>query len=237
MDRPTQINFVDAMFQIIIPHAGRWRSIQARCYSYWSLSNLLNGLHLTTAPRLNHLQITLHSGVNRTTLQGEGRRLSKIFTGGAPSLKFVQLKGIGLPHCLPPVAALTTLRIHSVPITMSPRYESLHVLFGGLSSLTHLVLHGDVTSEGSLDTDWPKIELPILTTLRMLPTDLVRPDIDFLIYLSAPVLEHLVLQEVSASDIEPLSQLPALITASPRYPCLRHLTVSPDVSDNFTGTT
>jgi len=83
-----------------------------------------------------------------------------VFSGGAPSLQYIRLRGIALQTCLPPLKIVTNLRVEECFLhrPISPREFSF--MLSGLSALTHLVLR-----EIYLDA---VIELPSLRSLHVL---------------------------------------------------------------------
>jgi hypothetical protein len=122
------------ILRMISAHADRWRSLWAHCSSFVALTNLLDGLRLSTASLLEHLRFSCDDyGIEYSEEKSGCRR--EIMTGGTPSLKRIQLKGFGLHRCLPHLALVTTIHIHSVQSGTCPLYETLRNLIIGLSTL------------------------------------------------------------------------------------------------------
>jgi hypothetical protein len=151
-----------------------------------------------------------------------------ILTGSTPALRLFRLMGIGLHLCVPPGSTLTTLHIHGVrPLSFSTTCSKFRDILDNLSALTHLFVHGWVIREQ--DVPIRASILPILSSLHLSSSGGYDSQVALLAIISAPMLECLTLKRVWMGNFSmSLFQRPEWTAASPRYPRLRFLSLTPN---------
>jgi hypothetical protein len=205
---------------IIAPHASRWRRLCLRCQH---ICAIFEWFHSIFASRLEFLQISLAEGI-----ADDGEELSeasRVFVGGTPSLQTLRLQGIGLQHCTPQSATLTTLHLHTLWRAYKP--PNFCEMLSNLPVLVHLVIHGGVVDDDMDTTTTAFATLSALRTIHLFSNRASLAEVSLLSFISAPLLECLVLEEVDAEQIKTLSGHPSWPTPSPRYPRLSSLSVAP----------
>jgi hypothetical protein len=111
-----------------------------------------------------------------------------------------------------------------------PSTASLRSTFTGFSTLTHLVIDADFFAAWD---EIRSIELPLLRCLHLIPSEDSHLISGMLLTISAPSLQHLLLENLFAEDILNLMDS----DLSFKYPSLRSLTILPQLdvpSSNFT---
>jgi len=209
------------IFHAIGLHIDRWRNLQITCSLRIFLRQFIQSIPLSPAPLLQTLQISLGEG----NIYDKDDTLYNIFKRGAPSLKSVRLRGVGL-QCLQSLNSVTSLHLHdtgSMRIT-SPLFSAI---LHGLPALTHLVLSGNIILDRALNV---KVDLPALLSLCVRPPDWSSDHFAYLLnMISAPVLETLLLEQTTVGEIKELARL---AFGAPNFPSLRSLTLLP--SGKFT---
>jgi hypothetical protein len=204
-------------WETIMSYMARCRRLSARCSEPDVADDLIKRLHMVNAPLLQSLRIECPYG--EESYMGPYR---KIIDSGAPALTAVWLEGWGLHQCLPPLAGVTSLTL--LQATWGIAWSDLRNILGGCLSLTHLVI-GNIFAEDNVPDNFEStIILPILRSLGITVDDYDGfPHIkQFLLAISAPVLESLIINYVIEQDLVDVSQL----QNSDRFPCLRYLSVS-----------
>jgi hypothetical protein len=208
------------VIQFIAQNIGRFRRLCLEIDDSLHMPELILALRHSTAGLLENFQISLQ---NNTSCEGSDGR---ILLGGAPSLRTFRLRRIGVQCFAPPTAALTTLHIHSPPREhdkIRPAHATFSDILSSLPVLVHLVLHGNAVNNHS---NIEFAELPALRSLHLFATESDLPALQLLLIISAPLLECLVLEDLSSEQLAVLPHDP-YCTTSPRFPSLRSLTVSP----------
>ena len=137
-------------------------------------------------------------------------------------MKTIQLSGICLYDCMPPLSTVTTLHIHGDSETLSLPYTRFCAIFGSLPALTHLFLY-DYPVELPADTA-SSVLFPSLSSLHILSAEGANSDPMLLAILLAPKLEQLFVERL-CDDMEVLAQRAGWSITSPRYPSLTSLTL------------
>ncbi|KZP23732.1 hypothetical protein FIBSPDRAFT_857868 [Athelia psychrophila] len=132
----------------------------------------------------------------------------RIFGGGAPALTNVKIRGISLPHCLPPLGAATRLSLDSwrsenIVIGVGDYSRTLGAI-SRASSLTHLTL--SELPLGSPTGRSRPVTLPSLLSLKVIiPSAILEAD-DYCEYLFSslilPNLDHLTLKFCHDYDLD-----------------------------------
>jgi hypothetical protein len=224
------------LYQSFIPHMYRWHRLVIISTVTDGLYDFLSELASKSAPILEDIQINLDSDAiyyDLTELpdDNDDGYIYGILTGGAPSLRSVYLRGVGLQRCLPPLATTTYLHLDVMDQTMLTSPNNVCSMLSGLNGLTHLVIHKGLlnhTSHGSTRM----VELPSLTSLHFYSIEDASDFTDLLTILSLPVLEPLTL-ELTTVEMRLLPEsLASTIYAHPNSP-LRSLTVISSVTADF----
>ncbi|KIM89989.1 hypothetical protein PILCRDRAFT_203925 [Piloderma croceum F 1598] len=209
---------VASIYQILAAHIHRWYRLQLVCCQQ-ELNTLLDLIPTPAAPHLRRIDISLDastSDVNRDMINRD------IFSQGASSLMYIRLRGVALQTCLPPLGAVTHLRIDEPARDSRTSPRKLSYLLSGLSALTHLVLSGDYEDDGIPPIP---VELPSLRFLHTLIFTDMLPTI--LNMISAPQLESLLLEKIFPEDTDGFADLQDLTSGSPKFPSLKSLTLLP----------
>jgi hypothetical protein len=207
---------ISSLCDLILPHVHRWRRFSVDSNSQSDLIALILRLFSATAPRLEHLRIAL-ANPNTIASFETGNVPRNIFAGGVPSLAYVQVIGINLQCCLPPLQSTTTIHLSEVGEDFYTSHHQLSVMLNDLPMLTHLVVHWEVLHS------WEPTKTILLPALRLLhiragPSGEGREISGFVMTVSAPSLHSLILEGVISQDFNLLVDLP-------RHPSLRSLTV------------
>ena len=208
---------ISSLCDLILPHVHRWRQLLVDSYSHPDLVALILGLSSTTAPRLEHLHIALVDPIASFETKNIPHN---IFAGGAPSLAYVQVIGINLHCCLPPLQSATTIHLSEVDKDFYTSHNQLFVMLNDLPMLTHLVIHCEILHSWEPTTT---ILLPALHLLHIKagPNDEEQEISGFMVTVSAPSLHSLILEGVISQDFDLFIGWSDL----PRHPSLRSLTV------------
>jgi len=154
------------MVSVLIPHFGHIRRLAIESDdNEHVVQRLVESLLDFHAPSLKHLEISLELGNSQdSALWGER---TCIFTSGAPLLSSVELKGISLRCCKPPLGAVTNLSLDSDGDgTMLMPYDYFCNALSACSSLTRLELRGRLFVFRSSDTA-RHIEIPSLVSFAV----------------------------------------------------------------------
>lgn len=202
----------DDILQNILLSLSRLRSLHVESASWRYLAILLRGLRPADAPALEALRFC-HMG-NGGGGEDEGyvsqRIAGGVFTGGMPSLKILQIRGIRINSRLLPLSTITSLHVHAMPpgplvnLTVTP--------------LTHLVIHGKLIPAPTT--------IPTLTSLALLSDYRPVSNFNVLNAIEAPMLETLYLEDVMDDTLVPALTGPQWDSISPRHPRLISLTLS-----------
>jgi hypothetical protein len=205
---------ISSLCDLILPHVHRWRRFSVDSNSQPDLVALILGLSSATAPRLEHLHIALADPIASFETGNVPRN---IFAGGAPSLAYVQVIGINLHCCLPPLQSTTTIHLSEVSEYFYTSHHQLSVMLNDLPMLTHLVVHCEILYNWEPTTT---ILLPALHLLHIKagPNDEEEEISGSVMTVLAPSLHSLILEGVISQDFDIFVDLP-------RHPSLRSLTV------------
>lgn len=184
---PSPVSF-RSMVRLLLPHVGRWRTLQIRAFEqqhYHILSHALESQPLTV---LEKIQVDLSCSDRSQSVHDddevdiEDRRITHNYTSDAPSLNTLRLR-----ECNPPLRIpLVSTRTLSLSFQkMIPDSSIIEWMTG--SSLTHLVVHGHFP-----DHDLSSLALPALTSFHMHNTSPKHPPTCALLNrLEAPSLQLL----------------------------------------------
>lgn len=157
----------------IYPYVDRWKTLHVDAHCINDCHLLLDNLRQTFVPLLEHLRLCCGEWDPNGNLGFQDQDdddLEELFQGGAPSLKYIQLRGISLQETLPPSSTVETLHIHTAP--KFPVHPFLYAMLANdWPSLTHLVIHGYITD---IDFEFETRTLmvfPSLITFQLLASD------------------------------------------------------------------
>ena len=142
-----------------------------------------------------------------------------IFTGGAPCLTSLRLRGFGIQRCLPPLTTVNNLQIREPFNGDKMSIARLASILDGLPVLTHLVINGDFIDRW---TPVAQIYLPFLRSFHLWTYDVTNQIPGLLNAISAPLLHSLPL-EVLCEEIDDFSNGLYLTLQTPKFPSLRSL--------------
>ena len=205
-----------AEWDTIMSYMSRCRNFSLRCNEPDIVDDIIISLHTTNAPVLRSLEIEC----NHRTYELYREPCRKIIDGGAPALTVVRFDGWALHQCLPPLTGVTSLTL--LQATWRIQWSDFRDILCGCLALTHLVI-GAIVED--ITNDFESIILPSLQSLHIFVSnyDGISHVGRVLFGVSAPVLETLVIRDVTEQDLVEFSQL----QNSNRFPHLRHLSVSP----------
>jgi hypothetical protein len=136
---PNVLNFIDTIMRILKPQIERWCQLYVLCAWHFGLLELLDRLQRLKALLLQHVDIDAN-----LPPPGMTDSICNIFTGGTPSLMYVRLWGIPLHCCLPNLATVTTLCIHSSWHHARSTYNDFYRMVNEFPALTHLVINTEL---------------------------------------------------------------------------------------------
>ena len=137
LDEPIVNNCLEAQLGMFIPKVSRWRTFNYVGDNSNNVSQIANLLADISAPILESFRI-------HTSSAWAGRKEPlNIFDGGAPKLSLVHIEGISALTCLPPLSAVTTLRLEASGMHPMGGAEFLRI-FRNLLVLASLHLEGIV---------------------------------------------------------------------------------------------
>jgi hypothetical protein len=211
-------NHVTSFIQLINAHVHRWRRLWVRSKFWMDHRIFVEGMPTASAPLLQSIDICLENPPSAGT--GAARI---IFADGAPSLTSVVVKGVGKFCWLPPLRGVTNLCLDNIDVDRAiwTEFRILHDMFRCMSSLTRLVVNGDIAQS------WPPGMTIDLVSLRVLD---VRADPDredaaqvsgLLLAISAPSLQSLTLRGVVDDDFPGFIQ--STLSGPPKFQTLRSL--------------
>lgn len=188
------------MFDTILLHSCRWRwfSLVSSQEVVLEAAGRLRNLHV---PALEHLTLCVEA-VDLNAIESNLEPPSPVFTGGAPRLTFVRLRGMAMHLFVPPLISVTTLHLDQTrPLPM--RYTTFKEIITASPVLANLSIYGDMIHVGT--ESWSSIlnaiELPTLRSLRICGVGgLVYSGI--LLGINATHLRSLVLKDVQEPDLD-----------------------------------
>ena len=214
---------VASAYHNLIAHLPRWSRLWLHCHWQVDLDKFLAPIENSTAPCLKLIDIFLGSMPNPDMID------RRIFSGGAPFLTYVRLRNLALRSCLPPLQSVTSLRLDEPNQALYTSPSQLASMLNELPALTHLVLSGHYGEDGA---PLALIELPSLRSLHTLIFTDMFPTL--LNMISAPHMESLLLEEISAGHLDEFANL---TFGSPKFPSLKSLTILPKPRQAFTLST
>ncbi|KAF7980993.1 hypothetical protein HWV62_5235 [Athelia sp. TMB] len=208
-------------FEMITAHSHRWRSFRAHCDTDVKLFYIKRALNTIHAPNLEDLKLeeeddtldqvgvpspapkSIFSLFTKAVSVPDDIAAHDILTGGAPLLKSVTLRNI---LCVPPMKVVRHLHLDNVYSRDSSTYNpAIDAIFSNLPLLQELTISGRFALSTTFSPSVTEINLPSLVTLRIRahPGQLgIRGPLSyFLRVVSAPLLQSLVLENVSFSKI------------------------------------
>lgn len=216
---------LQAILGLFIPHITRWLTLRVRVHDEQLSHSLAHLLESQAAPILEFVEVDAaidDDDLSRDYIhkddwcgQCQERSACTMFSGGAPSLKTIRLRGTH-HSVFAPVGAAQTLHLDFLTYL-----RPMQTWITG-SSLSCLFLHGSCPVA--------TLELPSLTSLYMLNKLLsddseldepCEPDFRLINYLEAPLLQRLTMEGADTS----LEQI--VISGKPRFPNLEFLALCP----------
>jgi hypothetical protein len=188
------------VLDMIISHLGRWHRFSVQSDREGADNPMLARLSDLSAPLLQHLSLCVDDLEHPDSTSDDNLR-PQIFSGGAPNLSFVRLRGLGMHFFRPPLVAVTTLHLDQTK-TLPIRYTLFRELLTASPFLTNLSIYGDIIGSDSWTSiESSAIEMPALRSLRICGlSGFVYCGI--LLGITAPRLESLVLKDVQEHDLD-----------------------------------
>jgi hypothetical protein len=212
---------------MLIDNVSRWHSFYVNCTSPKAMFTILGYLGGLSAPRLTHVSVQIgKDGYDDISVNWH----VAIFSGSAPLLRTVHLRGITLSHCHFPLATITELEVNTMELTFDHMDPEI---------LTYIPNLRVLNIRGSFPS-WifrmasPPVSLPKLERLTWGCTSasyLFR-------FFVTPVLQYLCLTSSLPDDIYDddvdLQDFSDAITDSPRIPILPSLEeLRYDIKSNY----
>lgn len=189
-------------------------------------------------PILEHFSVEMgkSASVIENSQGWDAAKQNTIFLGGAPSLTSVNVSGISVRICWPPVSAVTTLKLSGdsaayLPIT----YRRFVQILESLQSLIHLSLLGRVFVVESSDHAIP-VDMISLLSLSVKPWNYHEvPNEDTETMYTSRLFETIIAPGLDSLEFDASNsnQINAFLVAfqnhggSPKYPALRSLLLNP----------
>lgn len=209
---------ITSLCRLIVPHVTRWCRVYIGCNWRLGFEHFLDRLP-PFAPILQQLVFDCSSHDIDYGDNDESDVPRRILINGAPNLTSVSLRGITLKNSLPPLTAATHLWLDDlIPYSST---SSVRFTLTGLFALTHLVFGTD------LSIRWENIgsiELPLLRRLHIIPSEDCGLISGLLATIAAPLLQHLLLENIVWDDISSLA-LEMDFDSAFKFPSLRSLTI------------
>ena len=187
--------------ELLIPHVGRWRKLAIQKTFPGDVSEPYSVLTHLYAPALEILEAEIHS---------QPRLAVEVFSGGAPHLSSVELRGA---YFRPPQGAVKYLSLSYIGPPIS--HGQFSQLIRPMSSLTHLTMELTVYEDISI----PSIELPSVIWVDISQYDLYGFSVGTLRFLDLPAVEKLTFRGYSHEVIRAVAQNGRL------YPSVTSLTM------------
>ena len=140
---PGFYDILGRQLNIIIPEISRWKRISYSGRSCEDVFTFFEPLSLLSAPLLEVLDV--QAGLDEEHYIDE---TLCVFAGGAPMLSQVDVDGIKISSCLPPIVPLTSLQLFDPPGPID--FALLQAILAASMALTHLGLDADVVKEEQL---------------------------------------------------------------------------------------
>jgi hypothetical protein len=213
---------------VITHQACRWHSFSVSSDTAEDLQTILRRLSNISAPFLTSLSFSYHTPPSYLA-RSENLRpwiehgsYARILKGGAPLLSEVQLNGVMLPFCWPPLGAVERLCLddgnglaETEDVFLS--YHQLRTALTASSSLDELSLSGCILHTWSTH-QVPPISTPNLTVLS-LHIDVLHLLFEF----EAPRLRHLTLFDAFDEQFESVDDSALGVSGQGRFPALQSL--------------
>ena len=214
----SESNVTWAIDQIIL-HVDRWQRLTIKDISGHTVGSIIESLRTTSAPRLQHFDLSVDKGHDQSTYFTRTR--DNIFTGGAAALTSARIVGL-CRVCVPPLGGLTALHFGgacrasgSIQLT----YNEFRALLSASPSLADLAL--EALDLWNLSSSESYIRIPSLRTLSLNFAHCEDSFVQILILLSMPILETLSLAHMTAEHMTLFTLF--LETDEPQYAALRTL--------------
>jgi hypothetical protein len=201
-----------AGFMLLLDDVDRWRKIDIRVDSHEIFHMLSDQLQNVAAPQLD----TFSVGPN-ACIRVHDPPL-RIFMGGSPSLRQLNLQRVDIRCCWPSLTTLGSLYLAEGLSPTPQTTDDFHKMITSMPILTELKLEGYIVDTSDLDI-LPTIELASLLNLDMRDCNegIIIP---LYTMLSTPTLQSLILRDAqSESMVTSFSSSSSI----PKYPQLRNL--------------
>jgi len=206
-----------AVDQIIL-HADRWQRLTIKDISGNVVSSIIESLRTTSAPRLQHFDLSVHPDYGHFTRT----HCNSIFTGDATALTSARIVGL-CQVCTPPLVGLTTLHFGgacrasgSIRLT----HDEFRNLLIASPSLADLALEA-LELWSSPSPSAPNIHIPLLRTLSLNFAHCEDSFVHIFALLSMPILETLSLAYMTIKHMTFFTLLSE--TDAPKYAALHTL--------------
>lgn len=188
-------------------HSQRWRTLEVRSRNAQiPVETLVRSLGSLAVPRLQSFILNVDSAEDDDMddddddwiewWQGPEGQIIPIFMGGAPVLASLEVRGISMTWCYPPLKQLTTLDLYVEMYGDPMRYQDFCEILSGLQRLTQLFVCGRIVDADHRDHIPTPICIPSLLYLQIIDEGWLENDKHIrtlFITIVAPALEVLVL--------------------------------------------
>ena len=122
---------------------------------------IMQHFHSLPAPVLRSIEVDPGDGV---ILRSESSQ--RIFTGGAPLLRSIQIRQIGMHICVPPLSSVQSIHLHlpNSPTRATSTCQAFCDILSAATSLQHLMVIGNIVDAW---TSLANVTLPSLQTLSI----------------------------------------------------------------------
>jgi hypothetical protein len=169
---------------LIIPLVSRWRTLCIDGRFREEIPDICGLFAELQAPLLESFE------VNVEVYDGEFESSLSVFTGGAPRLSHIKVKGISLMSCLPPLSSLVSLDLGNPPKPLTLA-QWRHILTMS-NQLRNLHISGDVAHIPFPET-FPAAEIPSLYSLTFSPS-VYTSLYEQIAGIKCPALRHLTIE-------------------------------------------
>jgi len=197
---------------------GRCKTLLIFTYREKTAKRIADGLVSSEAPHLERMRINCPP--QNSVFQLPDETQSNFLTGGAPTLRFLEIEGI---HTLPPLGHVETLHLHNVKQDWFT-YDSFKELCKNLHNLKNLSLETQsYIPTWPNDTAGSSLTLKTLQSLRIAE---IHPGllVKFLLTINTPRLESLLLV-ADTTAFEPLFDSPQFAPGHSKFSKVKYLTL------------
>ena len=169
---------------LILPLAPRWHTLLVSAEDWRNISEFLASCAGLFVPILESFRVIALYDCDTDEEEEEGDNNLLVFQGGAPKLTHVEIEGVPLTSCQPPLSSVSSLQLRHPPPLLELDFFRYALM--GSNHLTNLYIYGEIFNNPPPPTPTP-IKMPSLRSLTISQTNIYHT----LVILDSPGLECL----------------------------------------------